>query len=187
MPEFRLAHLAVALVSGLAFSLSFRLNQYFDDWFVYTPGISLLFIPAGVKLLAVLVGRWPAVIGILVVSVYLGAGIWPDLSMRSVFYFAFVSLMTYPISAYLVMRWLHIQTDLSNLRYSHIVVLLCAASVCNGVVHNWVYMAEGVSSFDVLWQQSAAMALGDFMGCFVVVALFHTTTTLIKAKRSLVR
>lgn len=187
MPEVRRAHLVVALVSGLAFSLSFRLNQHFDDWFIYTPGISFLFIPAGVKLLAVLVGRWPAVLGILVASVYLGAGIWPDLSMLSVFYFAFVSLMTYPMAAYAVMRGLHIQADLSNLRYLHIVVLSLAASVFNGVVHNLVYMVEGVSSFDALWHQSAAMALGDFMGCFVVVALFHTLATVIKAKRSLVR
>ena len=184
MPEVRLAHLGVALVSGLAFSLSFRLNQYFDDWFVYTPGISFLFIPAGVKLLAVLVGRSPAILGLLVAGVYLGAGIWPDLSRSAVFYFAFVSLMTYPISAFLVMRWLHIQTDLSNLRYPHIVVLSLAASVCNGVVHNWVYMVQGVSSVDVLWSQSAAMALGDFMGCFVVVSLFHTLAVLLKMQRS---
>ena len=180
MPEVRLTHLAVAIVSGLVFTLSFRLNQYFDDWFIYSPGISFLFIPAGVKLLAVLVGRLPAILGLLVAGVYLGAGIWPNLPMLSVFDFAFVSLMTYPVSAYLVMRWLHIRADLSNLRYLHIVALSLVASVLNGVVHNFVYLAEGITSFEALWHKSAAMAFGDFMGCFVAVALFHTLAKMIK-------
>ena len=67
LPEVRWSHLATAVTSGILFSLSFRLNQYFDAQFVYSAGISLLFLPAGVKLLAVLVGRLPAIVGLLVV------------------------------------------------------------------------------------------------------------------------
>ena len=75
LPEIRLSHIAMAAICGLLFSLSFRLNQYFDEQFIYAAGISLLFLPAGVKLLAVLVGRLPAILGLLIVSIYLGAGI----------------------------------------------------------------------------------------------------------------
>ncbi len=184
LPEVRWTHIAVAVTSGILFSLSFRLNQFFDALFVYSAGISLLFLPAGVKLLAVLVGRLPAIIGLLVVGIYLGAGIWPDKPMSSVVYFAFVSLMTYPIAAFGLMHLLHIRQDLSNLRYHHIVWLSVAASVLNGVVHNWLYLTQGVTASDELWQKSAAMALGDFMGCFVVVALFHTTMSLLRNARS---
>lgn len=84
LPEVRWSHIAIAVISGILFSLSFRLNQFFDAQFVYSAGISLLFLPAGVKLLAVLVGRLPAIVGIMVVSVYLGAGIWPDKAMTAV-------------------------------------------------------------------------------------------------------
>ena len=184
LPEVRWSHVATAVASGLLFSLSFRLNQYFDEQFVYSAGISLLFLPAGVKLLAVLVGRLPAIVGILVVSVYLGAGIWPDKSMASIVYFAIVSLMTYPIAAFGLMRLLHIRHDLSNLRYHHIVLLSLAASVLNGVVHNWLYWSQGVTASEELWQKSAAMAMGDFMGCFVVVALFHAATGVLRRARS---
>ena len=184
LPEVRWTHIAVAVTSGILFSLSFRLNQFFDALFVYSAGISLLFLPAGVKLLAVLVGRLPAIIGLLVVGIYLGAGIWPDKPMSSVVYFAFVSLMTYPIAAFGLMHLLHIRQDLSNLRYHHIVWLSVAASVPNGVVHNWLYLTQGVTASDELWQKSAAMALGDFMGCFVVVALFHATMSLLRNPRS---
>ena len=183
-PEVHGTHIATAVASGLLFSLSFRLNQYFDAQFVYASGISLLFLPAGVKLLAVLVGRLPAIMGLLVVSVYLGAGIWPDKPMSAIVYFAVVSLMTYPIAAFGLMRLLHIHQDLSNLRYHHIVWLSLAASVLNGVVHNWLYWTQGVTASEELWQKSAAMALGDFMGCFVVVALFHTTMSVLRSMRN---
>lgn len=174
--------LVVLVVSGLAFSFSFRLNQLLDEYFVYAPGISLLFIPAGVKLLLVLVGRLPAVVGILIVSVYLGTGIWPDKSMVTVFNFAFVSLMTYPVASYIVMRVVGIHRDLYNLRYWHIVVLSLAASVLNGIVHNIDYWIEGVSDTESQWGNTAAMVLGDFLGCFVVVSLFHTATLLLSKK-----
>ena len=182
-PEIRSSHVVMAVVSGLLFSASFRLNQYFDAQFVYAEGISLLFLPAGVKLLAVLVGRLPAIVGIMVVSVYLGAGIWPDKSMTSIIYFAFVGLMTYPIAAYGVMRLFRIKHDLANLRYHHIVVLSLAASVFNGVVHNLLYLTQGVTTREEIWHKSAAMALGDFMGCFVVVALFHAATGALRHSR----
>jgi predicted permease len=184
LPEVRWSHIATAATSGILFSLSFRLNQYFDEQFVYSAGISLLFLPAGVKLLAVLVGRLPAILGLLVVGIYLGAGIWPDKAMTSIVYFAVVSLMTYPIAAFGLMRLLHISHDLSNLRYHHIVLLSLAASVLNGVVHNWLYWSQGVTASEELWQKSAAMAMGDFMGCFVVVALFHAATGVLSRART---
>ncbi len=184
LPEVRWSHIATAVISGILFSLSFRLNQFFDAQFVYSAGISLLFLPAGVKLLAVLVGRLPAIVGIMVVSVYLGAGIWPDKTMTAVVYFAFVSLMTYPIAAFGVMHMFRIHKDLTNLRYHHIVWLSLAASVLNGVVHNLLYLTQDVTASEELWRKSAAMALGDFMGCFVVVALFHTTMGVLRSARS---
>ena len=184
LPEVRWSHIAIAVISGILFSLSFRLNQFFDAQFVYSAGISLLFLPAGVKLLAVLVGRLPAIVGIMVVSVYLGAGIWPDKAMTAVVYFAFVSLMTYPIAVFGVMHVFRIHKDLTNLRYHHIVWLSLAASVLNGVVHNLLYLTQDVTASEELWRKSAAMALGDFMGCFVMVALFHTTMGVLRSARS---
>jgi hypothetical protein len=95
----KIENLLMALAAAVAFGLSFRVNQLFDDFFLYASGMSLLFLPAGVKLLFVLIGRIPAICGIMAVSVYLGYGIWPDKGIGAVIYFAFISLMTYPISS----------------------------------------------------------------------------------------
>ena len=44
-------------VAFLRFVGSFHLNQALDSYMLYAPGVSLIFIPAGVKLLAILVGQ----------------------------------------------------------------------------------------------------------------------------------
>jgi hypothetical protein len=80
------------------------------------------------------------------------------------------------------MQWLGIHRDLYNLRYWHIVVLSLVASVLNGIVHNMAYLMEGVSVIEAQWGNSAAMAMGDFLGCFIVVSLFHTITLLVSKK-----
>ena len=180
--EFNMVNLLMAIMAGLCFVLSFRVNQLLDDFTLFSPGISLLFVPAGVKLLFVLVGGMPAIAGLLAAGVYLGVGIWPDKSFLPIFYFAFVSLMTYSVSVYFVMRSLKIDRDLSNLRYWHIVLLSLTASVTNGIVHNFLYMTQDVTAPHELWLKAAAMSFGDFMGCFVVVALFNLAVSQLRPK-----
>jgi hypothetical protein len=82
------------------------------------------------------------------------------------------------------MRLLRIDKSLHNLRYWHVVLLSLVASVTNGVIHNLLYVAEGVSLPEDFLHRSAAMSLGDFMGCFVVVGLFHTALTLHKTVKT---
>jgi hypothetical protein len=38
----------MAFTAAVAFWLSFRFNQLFDNYFLYASGMSLLFLPAGV-------------------------------------------------------------------------------------------------------------------------------------------
>jgi hypothetical protein len=60
--------LAVAATTFLVFVGSFHLNQRLDSYMIYTPGVSLIFIPAGVKLLSILIGRLPAIVGLYIAS-----------------------------------------------------------------------------------------------------------------------
>jgi len=41
---------------------------------------------------------------------------------------------------------------------------------------------EGVIAIEAQWGNSAAIALGDFLGRFIVVSLFHTATLLLNKK-----
>jgi hypothetical protein len=174
----------IAFFAGIIFAVSFRVNQIFDQYFVYSAGISLLFIPAGVKLLLLLVGRVPAYVGLLISGVYLGLGIWPHKELVSVFLFAFNGLTCYALVAYGLMKVLHIRPTLDNLRYGHIVLLPAVASALNGFVHTIVYIADGVVMTEEYWNKSLAMTFGDFMGCFVTVSLFHTAVIAFKSLKA---
>ena len=171
-------HVAMAIAAGLAFQLSFGLTGMLDGYFAYAQGISLLFLPAGVKLLFVLVGRIPALIGLTVMAAYAAVGDWVDHPMWMPISFAVVAQANYYLAIYWVMRGLKIDQGLGNLRYWHVVVLSLAASVTNGVIHNVLYWTEGVSLPEDFMARSAAMSLGDFMGCFVIVGVFHAALTL---------
>ena len=177
-------HFLTVGLSAAVFVLAFRANQLFDTHFVYAAGISLLFLPAGVKLLLLLLGRFPAYVGLLISGTYLGAGIWPDRSMVDIFLFAFVGLTNYAVAAAGLMKLLRIDKSLTNLRYWHIVLLSASASVLNGVVHNLIYISHEITLTEEFWRNAFAMTFGDFMGCFVTVGLFHTVLLLVQSRRS---
>ena len=163
----------VAIGVFLLFVASYSLNEFFDPYTIYAPGVSLLFIPAGVKLLALLVARGPAIFGLFFASVYLSTGLWTELGYLSFYYFALVSVLTYSIAIYLVIKYFKVSKTLLNLRYLHIVLMALIACLLNGCFHNVVYMWQGVTSLEELWSKSLAMSLGDFMGCFVVVSIYN--------------
>jgi glucose-6-phosphate-specific signal transduction histidine kinase len=182
LTKFHVSDLAMVVATFLLFVGSFHLNQSLDSFMLYAPGVSLIFIPAGVKLLAILVGRLPAMVGLFIASVYLSMALWTDLQTASLYFFAVASVFSYAIAANGVMKLLGIHRDLYNLGYWHIVVLSLAASVLNGFMHNVAYLMEGVTAIEAQLGNSAAMALGDFLGCFIVVSLFHTATLLLSKR-----
>lgn len=182
LPKLYASDVAIMASAFLLFVGSFNLNQRLDSLMLYAPGVSLIFIPAGVKLLAILVGRLPAIVGLFIASMYSSAGLWIDLQTTSLYFFAIASVFSYAVSTYYMTQWLGIHRDLYNLCYWHIVVLSVVASVLNGIVHNVAYLIEGVTALETNWGNCAAMALGDFLGCFVVVSLFRAVVLLIKTQ-----
>jgi hypothetical protein len=151
---------------------------------IWGNAISLFFLPAGVKLLLLLVLRTPAFMGMWIAGVYLGAGLYFDRTFFSVVLLAFVNLITYVLASFVVMRWLRVRSDLRNLKYWHIVVISVAASLVSGIVNNLVFLLENMSTSQELWAKSSAMAFGDFMGCFVVVSLFQFVIQLLGSRPS---
>ena len=140
---------------------------------LFAPGVSLIFIPAGVKLLCILVGGVPAAVGIYAASIYLSMELWTELPSLSNCFLALIAVCSYGLAVYWVKHKWRINPDLSNLNYWHIILLSAAASLMNGVGLNLAYFSQGVTAANDLLSKSSAMAFGDFLGCFVVVMLFN--------------
>ena len=97
---------------------------------------------------------------------------------------AIVSVLSYYSAVYGVLRFQAIRADLSNLKYWHIVLLATIASVLNGFGLNLAYYTQGVTSTAELLSKGAAMAVGDFLGCCIVVMLFNGVISAVRRIRS---
>ena len=167
------ANLVIAVVSFFLLIGSFKLNEYLDPYMLYAPGVSLVFVPAGIKLLCLLVGGFPAIIGVLAASAYISTGLWNNNTFSSTFALAIVSVLTYYTAVIIITRFFKIRDDLSNLNYWHIVLLSTLGSVLNGFLLNLAYYSQHVTAENEVLSKGAAMILGDFTGCFIIVMLFH--------------
>lgn len=175
-----IANFVIASVSFFLLIISYNLNEFLDPYVLHSPGASLIFVPAGVKLLCLLVGGFPAALGVLAASAYISIGLWGENSFLSTFALAIVSVLTYYSAVVSMKRLFAIHADLSNLKYWHIVLLSTVASVLNGLFLNLAYFSQNVSAGSQLLSKGAAMALGDFMGCCIVVMLFNLAINAIR-------
>lgn len=176
--------LLVAACVFLLFTGSYKVNEYFDSFMLFAAGVSLIYIPAGVKLLCLLVGGVPALVGLFASSLYLNILLWSTLSLTSALLFASIGVGSYAIAVYVVKGYLKIGPNLSNLSYWHIIVLSVTASLFNGFGQNFVYLTQGVTANEEMLRKSAAMAFGDFLGCFVVVMLFNICIRAVRRART---
>lgn len=181
---FKIENLLMAIGAGAAFQFAFKLTGWLDPYFAYAQGISLFFLPAGVKLLFILVGRIPALIGLTALAAYAAVGEWAGYPIWMPISFAIVAQLNYYWVVCWLVRLLDIGDHLTNMRYWHIVVMSLAVSVVNGLIHNVVYIAEEVSLPEDFLSRSAAMAFGDFVGCFVVVGLSQLIANAVKRRKS---
>ncbi len=165
--------LAICCASFLLFVVSFNLNEFFDSFARYAIGINLVFIPAGFKLLCLIVGGEAAAVGLLLSSVYVSMRVWDHTPVMQMVYFAIAAVGSYYVAVLLVKKFLRIDDTLSNLRYLHIIILSAAASILNGTVHNVVYVWQDKVKIDDFFASAAAMVVGDFLGCFIVIMFFN--------------
>lgn len=176
-----LSRLAICCASFLLFSLSFKLNGLLDSFALYAPGVNLVFVPAGIKLVCLLVGGEAAALGLVLSSVHASLGVWQDTSLAEMISFAIASIGSYYLTLKLASRLMGIDHTLSNLRYWHIMILCVLVSLANGTIQNIVYLVQQKVLPQDLLASTAAMVLGDFLGCFIVISLFNVGIDMVLA------
>jgi hypothetical protein len=168
-----LAKLAICGASFFLFLYSFKINELFDSIAQYAAGINLVFIPAGIKLLCLLVGGEAALVGLVISSVYVSMGVWENTTVMQMVYFACTAVGSYYVVVLLVKKFMRIDDSLSNLRYLHILILSAAGSILNGFIHNVVYVWQDKVKGEDFLAHATAMIVGDFLGCFIVIMFFN--------------
>ncbi len=152
------------LLFAIAYFLVFAFQASVMVDFEFLPSASLLFLPAGVKLLAMLSGRWHGLLGL-----YLGK-LAVDFFLLDA-PFTFEILVTHPliwilpafVALQLVLTYFSISDDLSNLRTVHLIAMAMVTSLISAVV-NQTHLVF-VDQSHTAWLKGVwSMTMGDVSG-----------------------
>lgn len=166
-------NLSLGLFSFIAYLIAFQINFYLPDSLKYG-WVYLIFIPAGVKLICIMLfGIW-GTIGDAAALFYVSNLIFPDADILLRLGSSITSsLMTF-ISIYFAMRVLRIKSNLENLHFLHLPLLSLLGSGIHGFASIYMFTKLGVISSDYV-ATSLAIITGDFIGIFITLLVFSVT------------
>ena len=156
--------LALAFVFGFAYFASFYINTHMIKAQSVFSGVALFYLPAGVKLLAIMVGRYWGALGLWVANFLHTATGWDNLALLELFV---MSVLWVGTTLLVVMTWAHftgLRTDLRNLTFKGFVWLNLLAALIHGLVFNGYLIILAERGIDEWISSAKAMALGDFLG-----------------------
>lgn len=146
-------------------------NRYFLSFAGFAPGIDLIYLPAGVRLLIVLLfGVWGA-LGISLVNpllyfVEFGTGSTTQVIVNSLIC-GFAPFLT--VKAFC--RLAGIQASLLQLKPIHLPLLALAVSIVTPALLYLYFEAAGLNNTSGFRLNFTAMATGDFLGCLLLIVL----------------
>ena len=164
--------LLLAVGFGLLFLGAFRLNETMNEWVLYGQGIALLFVPAGVKNVAIMVGRAWGALGVSVALYWLTFDFWHNTSPMANLMYCVASVGSSFVGVELGLRWFQIDRGLCNLRFWHLPLLDLITTTVHGVTTNVYFIVSGMKDSDFV-SNTLAMMVGDYLGNFLIMsALF---------------
>lgn len=135
----------------------------------HAPGIDIIYPPAGLRTLLLIVGGVWAAIGVSIANLVLtpaGLGLY---SFASVILFAFYTGIAPFVAIIGSFKLLGVAPNLTNLAPRHLPVLCFGTALGSSVLHVFAFCLIGTVPWNDFITATAAMVLGDFTGCLVVV------------------
>ena len=168
-------------LSGLGFFLVYQVNELFEPWSEYGQGVNLLFLPAGIKHVAVLIaGPWGA-LGCCVSLFILALDFWHGTPTGQIATYSLISTGATWLGIILSLRMLGVDADLTRLKFIHLPLMDLVTTAIHGFTTNAYFTLTGMKSGDFL-VHSLAMMVGDFTGSLVVLSLLWLALLWIRRK-----
>ena len=170
-----------SFVAGVAivWIMLYQVNRWVFSDAHLTGFISWIFLPAAIRMLAVMVGGWTGALGL-----FLGALLtnlmFTDLEVLNGMILAALSALGPLIAVYLCTRWLNLPNDLSGLDRSQLLVFAVAGAIFNVFPHNLYFYLTGIS--DDAWSGVVPMFVGDLLGTLSVLYVASLSIRLILSR-----
>lgn len=152
----------------LAWVLAFELNALAFGWTAWATGIGWVFLPAAVRLGAVLLFGWRGALGIglgsLVTSIAVFPG--PPVLLASI---ALASALSPVAAVWLTLGHFRVSATLAGLTARHLIVCTVLYAAINALSHNLIFWQAGALASPL--EGLLPMFIGDLLGAFLVLYL----------------
>ena len=166
-------------ISTLLYFGTYHLNTWLPSSVAIAPYVSLIYLPAAIRVLAVLVMGLPAAVGLMLgtlLSIYTTEGAWEHVwyeTLPTSFISGFGALLAVSIGT----RLLKLPADLAGLQPLHLLQLSILGAVCNAIPTNTFFWLMGHISAPL--DDALLMFSGDVIGSLVMLWLAATAVKLI--------
>jgi hypothetical protein len=174
----------LAVLSALAYTLTYSANVYVIQAQETFVGVALFFLPAGVKLVAIMVARYWGALGLFCVNFIHTQSFWSGLSWPEMLGVSLVWVGSTLAVVIVLSRSMHLSPDLKGLRFGQFVWLSLTAAVVHGLAFNAYMVFIDVRDSAEFIGSAYAMALGDFLGSGAVMLILLGLFKLIRSRRS---
>ena len=161
----------ILVFSALAWVGSYLLDGHFLQFLQHTPGIDLVFIPSGVRLIVIMIGGIWAAIGVCVGSLFL---VGPEFQTAQTWVVLSVAIGSglFPYAALRASLWATgVDEKLANLSAIKLPLISLGVAVGSSLLHNVLFSALGLKPWQDLTENGLAMVTGDFVGILLAMLL----------------
>jgi hypothetical protein len=179
----------------LMWQIQMSLQAQFAD-LDYAIGVALIFLPAGIRTMAVLVFGLRGAIGVFIGCIYSTIdylGHLPAFNASSAIAISAISAFSAYAMMKLVCWWQKIGNDLNELRFSDLLIIVFSQGLLSASLHQLVFAhlhLEGAYANPSAWETFrlwAAMATGDIVGSMLLmlsgIALANMASSLFRVSR----
>lgn len=142
----------------------------------YAFGVSLIFLPAGVRTLSVLIFGFRGALGVFAGAALSTIGYMghiESMDILNILGIAAISAFSAYVMMVMVCRWRHIGNELNELSFSDVLIIVFSQGLLSATLHQLLYIMHKLdATYDnptsaELFRLWAAMATGDIVGSMV--------------------
>lgn len=162
--------IAVAVAWVVFYKLNFLAFSYFEK----NQFVSLVFVPAGIRLVSVLLLEEYAVAGL-----FIGALMTSPVSsnITECLVISFISAVNPYLATHMTKRLLNIDNLLNNLRAKELIFMGLFSALINCISHHLYFSLDGLATS---WSNFINMFVGDLLGISIMLFLFSMTLKIIR-------
>lgn len=172
-----------AAMATLVYYGTYLFNGWFFSSVEIAPYVSLIYLPAAVRMLFALVLGLPAAIGMALgtlLIIYTTQGAWTVVWYEAI-PVSMISGFSPLVAVAIGVRWLKLPSDLRGLKPSHLMQFTLLGALCNSIPTNGFYWLAG--NLDTPLPAMAQMFVGDVLGTLLVLWLASTALKIFAPKK----